>query len=126
MKLRAKPMVVEAVQWVGENFEELRAFAGDQVVQEEEGTFVYVQGEKTLLGLGDYVFKLPNADASLEARALQVCPVDEYANSFERVCGLCDQPNSRLFVVPEANDARKHGICVQCEAMNAVGLGDGI
>lgn len=31
MRYRAKPVELESVQWTGENFEEVRRFAGDDV-----------------------------------------------------------------------------------------------
>lgn len=61
MKVRKKPVEVEAVQWTGENSEEIIEFCGKYLffIKGDSHTFMYTQ---TLEGfhrvsLGDYIIK---------------------------------------------------------------------
>lgn len=67
MKWRKRPVVVDAVQWTGDNIEEMRRFVGDAVIYSETDT--KWEGEprtaikvKTLEGvmdarIGDFIIK---------------------------------------------------------------------
>ena len=79
MKYRKKPVVIEAVQWTGENASEIHGFVGGKLLQ--------VDGEihiKTLEGVmhatkGDYIIKGVHGE-------FYPCKPDIFAETYEEVC----------------------------------------
>ena len=57
MKYRKKPVVIEAVQWDGTNWFEIRkTFGGDSVALTVEGTIFILEGEMTA-SVGDWIIE---------------------------------------------------------------------
>lgn len=59
-KYRKKPVVVEAVQWTGENFDELQAFMKDGVgdfIMIEQRLDIYTLEGSYFAQVGDYIIK---------------------------------------------------------------------
>ena len=57
MKYRKKPVVIEAVQWDGTNWFEIReTFGGDSVALTVEGTIFTLEGEMTA-SVGDWIIE---------------------------------------------------------------------
>lgn len=61
MKVRKKPVEVEAVQWTGENLEEIIKFCGKYLsfIKGDSQTFMYTQTLKGFhrVSLGEYIIK---------------------------------------------------------------------
>lgn len=57
-KFRKKPVVIEAVQWTGENYKEIENFVGDKVSHNSNDTLTIqtLEGDHTTL-IGDWVIR---------------------------------------------------------------------
>ena len=58
-KYRKKPVVIEAIQWTGENYEAVASFIGEDLPQSDDGECLYIE---TLEGThcaspDDYIIK---------------------------------------------------------------------
>lgn len=50
-----KPIPIEAIQYNGENFDELQAFAGNNIYKNEEGIFIHtLEGELKMVNMAGY------------------------------------------------------------------------
>lgn len=57
MRVRKKPVEVEAVQWTGENLEEIREFCGDKLQFVFSSIYINTLEGSHRVSLGDYVIK---------------------------------------------------------------------
>lgn len=92
MKFRKRPVEIEAVQWDGENFPELREFAGDRVAFDAVGNLQTQTLEGPLRAIiGDWIikgvaFEVYPCNPGIFARTYG--PVGE-AESMGGLCGCC-------------------------------------
>lgn len=112
-KYRARPIVVEAIQWTGKNWDEVKAFAAD-CVELENGTDLIVKMRYWCApaSKGDYIVKdekgefSPCEPAPFEARyelqEIEPCPA----------CGEHD--NIRVTEFSDEFGGRKHSYCASC------------
>jgi len=58
-KYRKKPVVIEAVEWNGENYDDLTAFCGDEVSFDPKNGMVLIGTLEGLMNgkIGDYIIK---------------------------------------------------------------------
>lgn len=86
MKYRKKPVVIEAVQWTGDNNEEINNFCGDSakfVTSRLGNAVLYSLGIETLEGFmqastGDYIIKGVNGE-------YYPCKPDIFEKTYEKV-----------------------------------------
>lgn len=79
MKYRKKPIVIEAIQWTGKNFEKLQEFTNDTIYHDHRA-FLFIS---TLEGdmeasLGDYVIKGIQGE-------FYPCKEDIFWNTYDKV-----------------------------------------
>ena len=80
-KYRKKPVVVEAVQWTGENFGELQAFMKDGV-----GDFIMVEQRLEIYTLeGDYFAKVGDYIIKNAQGEFYPCKPDIFHKTYEEV-----------------------------------------
>lgn len=116
MRARKKPVTVSTVRWTGENFSEVQWLAGDDVHLEDGTLKVKTKEGDLTAALGDYIIKGVQGEH-------YPCKPDIFEATYERVCGLCDEPGDKFFTVPEAEDERRHGICAKCDTAGAAAAG---
>lgn len=84
IKFRKKPVVIEALRWTGNNFESIKAFAGDNVVIEDGELLVKtledgVNGKvKHAATVGDFIIKGVQGE-------FYFCKPDIFAETYEEV-----------------------------------------
>lgn len=57
MKYRKKPVVIDAVQWVGDNLDEIEGFVGENMLYDNEGINIYTLEGDMKATIGDYIIK---------------------------------------------------------------------
>lgn len=57
MKFRKKPVVIEAVQWLGNNLPELIAFIGERPPTDASGLFINTLEGQMFASPGDWIIK---------------------------------------------------------------------
>lgn len=57
MKYRKKPVTIEAIQWDGDNLDEVREFVGDSLVVNDEGVFIETLEGRMEASPKDFIIK---------------------------------------------------------------------
>lgn len=57
MRYRKKPVEIEAVQWTGENLEEIKKFAGNSLTYIEQHVIIETLEGCRMVNKGDYIIK---------------------------------------------------------------------
>lgn len=57
MKYRKKPVVIDAIQWNGENFQEISEFVGEYLIETEKSIQIKTLEGNHILSVGDYIIK---------------------------------------------------------------------
>lgn len=57
MKYRKKPVVIDAIQWNGENFQEISEFVGEHLIETEKSIQIKTLEGNHILSVGDYIIK---------------------------------------------------------------------
>lgn len=80
MKFRKKPVVVEAVRWTGDNYEEINAFCEENDLWAENRKALFINGLEGIMyaEIGDYIIKGVNGE-------YYPCKPDIFEKTYERV-----------------------------------------
>ena len=57
MKYKKKPVVIEAIQWVGDNLNEIESFVGENMLSDNDGIEICTLEGNMKASKGDYIIK---------------------------------------------------------------------
>ena len=86
MKVRQKPIILDAVKWTGENVAELEALTGPgappRIVQQHDGRLLVITHEGSRIAkVGDWVLRSSQG-------ALSVCTDEVYTQTYDALEGI--------------------------------------
>lgn len=77
-KYRKKPVEIEAVQWTGENGDEILDFCRDAALLPTDNLMIYTLEGRMLAGVGDFIIKGVQGE-------FYPCKTDIFAETYDKV-----------------------------------------